>query len=185
MKQPKLFYYYLPSEKGEGWAMIVIGDNGFFSAVSDYGSYGYLWTHHGMPDVRMFFLKCKRQSYDSDYFQSKLYPRPWDYDAEKTYQNLRHFILGHRRHGGFTKDEARREWDLLHDHGVRGGGVSEHIHWYGQTQIDCAFEHTEYSPPSNLVAFCDKTLPRLARLIEVELFAERYAAWLAEGSAAA
>lgn len=36
--------YWLPSEKGEGYAWIVMDSVGRFSTISDYGNYGYWWS---------------------------------------------------------------------------------------------------------------------------------------------
>lgn len=169
MKDVKLWRYYLPNEKGEGWAIIVIGEDGFFSAVSDYGSYGYFWSHHGCKDVRQFFLRAAR---DWDYFLNKLAPKPWAFDGAETYKALRELILVHRRLRDWDRTYARTEWDTLQESGLENGGLYEYYQWYENTRIDCAYEYSVYSPPSDAVAFCQKTLGRLALVLRDELTAE-------------
>jgi hypothetical protein len=119
----KLWRYHLPNINGEGWAIIVIGSDGFFSAVSDYGNYGYFWSHHGCADIREFFL---RAAVEWDYFRRKLSPEE-DYDSEKTYQNIRSCILDGRRGGG---RRAREEWDRLHESDVPNGDIIAFHDWY-------------------------------------------------------
>jgi hypothetical protein len=51
---------------------------GFFSAVSDHGNYGYLWTHPGM-EFRAFLAQCEK-----DYVYSKLTHVQRVFDAEGT-----------------------------------------------------------------------------------------------------
>lgn len=62
MSNATLRRYALPSVKGEGWAIIVIGSDGYFSTVSDWGNYAYLWTHPGC-EFRHFLAGL-----DADYF---------------------------------------------------------------------------------------------------------------------
>ena len=63
--------YHFSSIQGEGWATFVIGSDGYFSAVSDYGNYSYYWPHHGCTDFRQFLVRAPR---DWDYFAKKLNP---------------------------------------------------------------------------------------------------------------
>jgi len=168
-KDVKLWRYHLPNENGEGWAIIVIGSDGFFSAVSDYGSYGYFWSHHGCKDVRQFFLRAPR---DWDYFLNKLTPKPWGFDGPATYKAIRECILEGRRRGGWDRMRARTEWDALKESGLENGHLYEYYQWGACTRIDCFYELAVHSPPGDAVAFCQKTLGRLALVLRDELHAE-------------
>jgi hypothetical protein len=168
-REVKLWRYHLPSENGEGWAIIVIGSDGFFSAVSDYGSYGYFWSHHGCKDVRQFFLRAPR---NWDYFLGKLAPKPWGFDGPATYKAIRECILEGRRRGGWDRMRARTEWDALKESGLENGHLYEYYQWGECTRIDCFYELGVYSPPGDAVAFCKETLGRLALVIRDELHAE-------------
>ena len=80
---PTLWQYRIPSENGEGWAIAVLGSDGFFGVVSDYGNYAYLWSSTGMRDFRDFFCGI-----DGDYVRGKLDPST-HFDSEKTQANVR------------------------------------------------------------------------------------------------
>lgn len=174
MKDVKLRRYYLPnSDPLEGWAIIVLGSDGFFSAVSDYGNYAFLWTHHGCDDFREFLLRAER---DWDYFLRKLSPEQ-TYDGEKTVRAIRREILEARRNGRISKRMARLEWDLLEECEAGLEYETGFAHWYGQTDLDDeAFGLRRVSHDSNAIAFVRKTMPRLAEVLRAELEAERAAA---------
>ncbi len=161
--------YVLPSVKGDGWAVIVLGSDGFFAAVSAHGNYAHLWSHHGCADAREFFARADR---DWDYFVNKLSPRPWTLDGEKTHQRIAQFILTARRHDDFSARLAREEWQLLQASDIRDTGEAGFADWHRQTKIWDAAEYAVYSPPSDVVAFCRQTLPRWAAMLQAELAAE-------------
>jgi hypothetical protein len=71
--------YELRPDKESAWAIIVIDTaRGFFSAVSDHGNYGYLWTHPG-GEFRAFLAQCEK-----DYVYSKLTHIQRVFDPEGT-----------------------------------------------------------------------------------------------------
>ncbi len=117
--------YALPSIKGEGWAVFVIGSDGYFSGVTDYGNAAYWWGDHGRKDFREFLLCAPR---DWDYFMKKLFPHWKEYDEDETLKCVKHAIIAKRREGLCTKREARRAWEELDDY---DGLYSEqsHVDW--------------------------------------------------------
>ena len=164
----RLWRYYLPNKSGEGWAEIVIGSNGFFAAVSDYGNYAFAWRHHGETDVRKFFLRAER---DWDYFARKLGGERFQvYDGAVTRRAIREQIVAERRQGNLTPDEARAEWELagsdLEDN-ERGFGE-----WLSRTSLCDAWHFCKYRAEPSLEAFCKRTLARLAVVIRAELAKE-------------
>jgi len=169
---PKLRWYYLPSTGAwrDGYAMIVIGDNGYFSAVSDYGNYAYFWPHHGCKDFREFF----RGEDQWDYMLRKLCPKPWPYDGEATVKAIKERILASRREKCWDRVRARMEWERIEDCGVEESLIGAH-EWYTTTTMDDAYECIEHSPPPQAVHFCKVTLQRFADVIRAELAAERAA----------
>lgn len=181
VKAPKLYWYYLPGNEswGGGYAMIVIGENGYFSAVSDYGNYAYYWSHPGVKDFREFF----RGEDQWHYMLTKLCPKPWPYDGEETVKRIRERILASRRERAWDAVRARTEWERVEDCAVEESQIGFH-EWHQSTTMEDSYECIEFSPPGQAVHFCKVTLARLANAIQAELFAERYAAWIAEGSAA-
>src|SRR4051812_42726931 len=84
MNDVTLRRYSLPSEKGEGWAIVVLGSDGFFSAVSDWGNYAYIWTNPGC-EFRKFLTQV-----DASYFWSKITSGRTTrvFDPEETEKNI-------------------------------------------------------------------------------------------------
>lgn len=166
----KLWRYVLPSVRGEGWAVFVLGSDGFFSAVSDFGNYAYLWRAHGCADFRQFLLGAAR---DWSYFANKLSEGEREYDGTATRRGIQRHILEYRRDRTLSKEEARREWDLcgsdVEDYG-HGGGFAD---WYRETALPDAAFFAVYRIPKQAEMFVKKTLAaRLVPLLEAELRAE-------------
>jgi len=161
--------YALPSIKREGWAIITLSTDGMFSAVSDYGDYAHLWTHHGMKDFREFFT---RPEDDWDYIVNKLSHGRKVYDGRETVLAIKRDILSSRRDGSLDRDEAREEWDLLEEHRseIESHQIGFH-EWCKETNLD-TYEMSCWSYEGDLVAFGKKVLPRLAEAIRAELEAE-------------
>ena len=90
----ELHRYALPSVKGEGWAIVVLGSDGYFSAVSDWGNYAYIWTHPGC-EFRRFLVGC-----DAHYFWTKIMHgrKARVFDEERTRFNI-----------------GKRLWDMMGD----------------------------------------------------------------------
>ena len=164
--------YHLPNSAPlEGWAIIVLGSDGFFSAVSDYGDYAYLWRHHGCADFREFLLRAER---DWDYFLGKLSPAK-TYDGEETVRAIKRSILDARRSRRMSKSTAWREWELIEEHEVEEYEAG-FTRWYDETDLGDAHELRRTSHDSDAVAFVRKTMVRLAEVLRTELEAERAAA---------
>lgn len=167
-----LHRYDLPNENGEGWAVIFVTSDGFLSAVTDYGSYGYFWSHHGCSDFRKFLLRPER---DPDYLLSKLSERNC-WDGHATCQSVKRAIIELRRDGTWTSDEAREEWDLIVDDCDSFYTSEDFGRWLEQTKMSEAWEYGRRVFPPAARAFVTKTLPRLAKLLEDELQREQLAA---------
>lgn len=169
-KEIKLWRYYLPSIKGDGWAEIVIASSGFFGAVSDYGDYAFAWRHTGCDDVRKFFLKAPAEW---SYFAGKLgHPsESRQYDGAATLKGIKERILSSRRDLGLTKEEARTEWDLLEAH-EELEHESNFSAWYQETSLGDAAEHRDTRVSPQLEHFCKVTMGRLVERIKAELSAE-------------
>lgn len=71
----KTWRYDFPSVNGEGWGTIILGSDGYFSVVSDYGNFAYRWSHHAHDDFRRFWL-VDRWNWP-DYTVSKLTSTMW------------------------------------------------------------------------------------------------------------
>lgn len=132
-----------------GWCVFVLGADGYFSAVSDYGAYAYLFTHHERGDFRSFLLDC-----DTAYLCEKLYPQK-EYDGRSTQEFVREEIQRRREDGRLKPARANREVQLL--------TAFEDLHtqhdfnrWVDETELESAFELAVYSHPPRVVHFVEK-----------------------------
>lgn len=91
--------------------------------------------------------------------------------GEKTAKEVRRHILEARRSGAWSKERARREWDLVGDHDDLSDIVS-FTSWYDRTSIDEAWEFSVYEPPPRARAFIEKVFTRLQALLRAELARE-------------
>lgn len=159
--------YHLPSIKGEGWAIVYMDSIGVFTCVSDWGDYGYRWPQAGWGpgDFRKFFLQC----YD-EYILRKI-ARPDVYDGEATLRAVKERILEARRHGSWSRDRARREWDRLEVYGHLDSR-EDFAMWYEDTDIDEAYGLSVYSFSGEVRGFIEHVLPRLREAIKKQLEAE-------------
>lgn len=158
----KLRRYHLPSEKFEGWATIVIGDDGYFSAISDFGNYAFRWTHYGDQDFRQFLLRM-HESWD--YFCSKLGSQ--EFDGPATKRAIEVYILEQRREQEYTKEEAADLWEDLHSGDFES--ETDFIDWSRETTIEEPWQFHTQSYPTHLQIFTKITMKRLNALLEKEL----------------
>ncbi len=77
---------YVP--KVSGWAKITLcEEDGSVGIVSDYGNWGYLWSHHGRKSLKHFLIEI-----NSHYAWEKFTGAKEDYNHEKTQDFLRQTI---------------------------------------------------------------------------------------------
>ncbi|WP_163998649.1 hypothetical protein [Pyxidicoccus caerfyrddinensis] len=176
MSAPTVWQHRVRGEKGQWLADVVLRSDGFFAAVSGWGSYAFRWTHPGMP-FRAFVAQLEGQD---SYVCSKLDRRDW-FDGEATLKSIRQHILEYRRDGNMSKAEAAKEWDILTD--IVGGGVKaeardageldlyQYFQWHDRTGLGDASEFGVYGYHPDLRGFCREVMPRLATLLRAELAA--------------
>ena len=111
MSEVKLWRYALPSIRGSGWAIFVLGSDGYFSAISDFGNYAYFWRAPGTEDFREFFLRVE---WESDYFIQKLSPGP-EYDGEETMKEIERALHDLMDRGNIDAHQLEREREALHN----------------------------------------------------------------------
>lgn len=170
-----MWRYHLPNVNSEGWCVAFLDGIGCFSVLSDYGNYGYRWPEAGWYsrdskeiDFREFFLNC-----GDHYILNKIAPREV-YDGEETMRAIKERILDRRRHGNMSREEARREWDVLVEYhcGVEDNEVG-FSDWLHDTRLEEAYECIRYSSHPQAVAFIKHVLPRLRVAIRESLEAEK------------
>lgn len=169
--------YSLPSIKGGGWGIFVIGSDGYFSCVSDYGDYAFFWTHAGM-EFRRFLVRT-----NADYVAGKLAHGLTVWSADKTVENIKDLIVQHRRGGDWTKEQAREEWDLLESNDFTG--EAGFIQWTRESSISDAWELASgNNTPTQIVAFSETVFARFQQVLRDELAAETLVAEPATAEAA-
>lgn len=160
--------YNVRSDRGTWLGEFVISDDGFFATVSDYGNYAYAWTHAGC-EFREFLA-----SIGPDYLLGKLCGRRSEYTALDTLKYVKKHILEARRDGGFGKDDARKEWDLLAEHNDLDAS-EDFSAWLCDTSIGDAFEMASHDFPADARGFASTVWPVFVTMLRADLATERSA----------
>ncbi|MDF2563750.1 MAG: hypothetical protein K0Q53_145 [Massilibacillus sp.] len=162
----KIWRYYLPNTERKGWGIFIIDEKGYFSAVTDYGNYAFMWSSFGSDDFREFVIEI---SNNPGYVLGKVAKK--EYDGEQTCKDIKELIIELRRDGSFAKEEARREWDLLKDNEWLETDVN-FTRFYDETEIDDVCEFYRKSYGLDEMEFAKELLPRLAEEIKKQLQSE-------------
>lgn len=163
MQQPTLWRYSIDSVGLEGWAIFVLGSDGYFSAVSDYGNYAFMWGAHGCKDFREFLSRIDD---DADYFVRKLSPGEV-FDGEATEKEIRRHILNERRNRRISKKEAAEEWKLIDGYII--DSELEFRDWSDETRLEDVWELPRHSHPWDVRNFVAKCMTRLVPLLKADL----------------
>lgn len=144
--------FYSVRDRSWGWARFWLTSDGCLSIMSDWGNYGYWWTHPGC-EIRQFLCGI-----DDSYLLGKLCSGQRDVvDDQGTERAIKGRILDLRRRGVLSRDDARREWDHVSgcsfDNDV---GVHE---WYLGTELDDAYELPRYEKSPQAQAFVKHAWP--------------------------
>lgn len=167
MPSVKTWRYHLPSINGEGWAIAFLDSIGCFTCLSDFDDWSYRWPEAGWGprDFRQFFIRC-----NDNYVLGKI-ARDDTYYGSQTLRNVKERILEGRRHGGWGRDMARKEWELLREYDDLDSRESFAM-WYQQTEIQDCSELAHWGVPPRAKAFMEHVMPRLREVIRAELAAE-------------
>jgi hypothetical protein len=151
--------YRLPPDKESCWAIVIIDPAiGFFSAVSDHGNYGYLWTHPG-GEFRKFLVNC-----DLDYVYGKLTHEQRVFDLEASVKAAKDAILSRRRDGSIGAAQAREEYD-----GLQISSEHEFVSWQQYSSLDDSHEFYMQRKESECWGFCQKLFTRFQQVLREEL----------------
>ena len=157
-----LHRYNLPSVKGEGWAIIVIDTNGgYFSTVSDWGNYAYVWSSPG-GEFRKFLAGL-----NADYLQKKLMHGRRDatvYDCDATKEAVNDALKELKEDGSKKYDS---EVELLGEHSL--SDEEDFRAWCDATQLDEPWAYRCTRPEPQSWGFCTKIWPRFAAILRAEL----------------
>ena len=144
-----------------GWARLWITDDWCLTIMSDWGNFAY-WWHPDPYDFREFL--CHRED---DYLANKLSGGAQELDVDATERWIKERISARRREGGFTREEARAEWELLR--GCDFESETDRQHWYNHTKIDDAWDSLIYRTPMRVQMFLKHCWPLLVVEIRRDL----------------
>jgi hypothetical protein len=165
----KVWQYALPSIKGEGWAHVMIREDGFFAAVSDWGNFAFIWGSTGETDDRLFFLRMER---DWDYFARKFESgRREHVDSDKSVDAVKRALLRVRRDREMSREHAAEDWEKLQQHSDDWEGIIRECWNFDSEPWRFAILET-----SDAVWFCQKIGPRLVKAIQEQLDSEKVGA---------
>lgn len=169
MEAVTLRRYLLPSIKGEGWALFVLGSDGFFSVVSDRGNYAHYWPGHGCKDFREFFLKVESEW---DYFVKKLAPTKV-YDGDASQIAVQQAICEARRKKRITKRCARDAFEEAEEiyYGPEAFAIWENDH---SEILEEPWVYRRFAYSSDAEQFVKLYMSRLAGVLRTELTEEGY-----------
>ncbi len=177
MNDAKIWRYHLLNQNGQGWGIIILDSCGFFAAITDWGSYTYLWGRGGWADpgrpggndFRRWFLTL-----DDGYLADKLSLelRQWGYviNREKTAKAFRRATLETRRNRGFTKTQARVEWERIQN--FENDNDCEH-ELVRTSELSEAWELPVRKEFETTHGFFKDLMPRLRATIKAELEQEK------------
>lgn len=165
MSEPRLRRYRVPGGELDCGGMIVIGDDGYFSAVTDFGNYAYGWWSYGLEGSDFRSALCK---FSPDYICGKL-GLPV-YDQAKTLAGIKRHLTDEEESGTYSREFVESEQDLLS--GLDDGEYG-FWRWFDATEIEDAVELRETSPAPDLVSFATHTWPRFVATLRAEMDAER------------
>ncbi|MBD1373737.1 hypothetical protein IC620_15430 [Hazenella sp. IB182357] len=159
----KTYRYFLPNNKGEGWSLIILDQDGKECTLFANGDYdGHTARFYTDKDIRDFMLGV-----DSDYLLSKISTENV-FNASKTEQSIKQKIIEARTSGRYDKQEAREEWTLLKD-GIEW--EADFHNWVAETRMGLydAADLAYYEYPLRARAFAYQVLPRLQQVIRKDI----------------
>ena len=149
------------------WAIVVLDTSiGFFSAVSDYGNYAYIWSAPG-EEFRKFLINC-----DEHYFWSKMmhmrnHTHVWD--DEKTEQNVRKELDRLVAEDSITKESADLAFDEYQGNVDNSEGLLLWIEEWNLRDFDYMEGIIETKPDPTSWGFATKFLPLIKDALRAEL----------------
>lgn len=167
MSDVQLWRYTLPSIKGSGWAIFVLGSDGYFSSVSDFGRYAFMWGAHGCKDFREFLFGAEK---DPDYFIGKLSPGE-EYDGVATKKAILDRLLEMKKNGDLDRKAYVAEVNALKDYDIENYSGEGFREWVGHsdTKIRDSYELSCTRHPRNVERFVKEAMVRLIPLLKADL----------------
>lgn len=163
MADVQMWRYVVPSNKFGEWGIFLLDSTGYFSVVSDFGNYAYLWTHHGCADFREFLVGLEK-----DYLCSKLGTKG-TLDEKKTLQLIGEALDQAEEDGSIPEEEMVEERMILEELDSSDGVEAGFRDWSESTRLNPPWEYLCYSYPPDLLGFAEKVWPRFVELLRKDL----------------
>lgn len=94
------------------WAKIIVDEKNFIlSCISDAGNFSHRWPNEEHRTFKKFLTQI-----DSGYLMRKIEPRATEFDVDATCESLIRALLEYRRDDNITKEQARKEYDIIKWH---------------------------------------------------------------------
>ena len=158
----------------EGWAIIVIDTEiGYFSTVSDFGNYAYIWSAPG-GEFRQFLVEL-----EVDYLRSKLLhgrSETVHVDTEATKKAIREGLRDHAKHAYSGKPAEAKMFlkaELAKLKAYDFEDMFSFEAWTSDTMLSDAYEYIVKMPDPQCTGFCERVYPRFVKMLEDELEKER------------
>lgn len=166
--------YYIRSSDAFSWAYVFVKTGKrteneewiTVSVVSDFGNFGYAWTHVGASGKR--FLTEISFEYAMEKFLGERFRV---FDKDKTVQALREHVIDRRRNGTWKKSDARELWDLVSEAQSCSfeheffRGIEEGSDYFWR---DSLYEMRRTSPCPQAVGFWKFIWPEFVRALKAE-----------------
>lgn len=163
--------YDLLFNRGD-WAMFTIDEKaGLLGCHSSYGDYSYAWPNHGRETFKHFLIEITRSP---GYLLNKVSDRTY-FDFDKTIDAWKERIVGWRKDGSITKEQARDAYDDIckvdegsPDYVLNQISDSEAIN---ATCGGCVWEDFEcvMEYPHDAKVFVEQIMPMLAEVLKEEI----------------
>jgi hypothetical protein len=152
--------YELKSEKYGGWAIIVLDTSiGYFSAVSDFGNYAYIWSSPGC-EFRKFLTEL-----EADYLCGKLLMGRSDakvFDGEATKELITQHLKENKDWPFYVEEKKLLNSTRFSDQG-------DFEAWCAETRLDTPHEYAAQRHNPQGMGFCMRVWPRFVALLKKEL----------------
>ncbi|WP_339283722.1 hypothetical protein [Paenibacillus sp. FSL R5-0486] len=158
----KFWRYYIPSVDGEGWGIFILDSTGMFSAVTDYGNAAHKFEVREGEDIRKYLAKGVPGT-----LMARLFYDLRRYDPDETLRRAKQDIIYLRGDQSLTREEARKEWDLLQECDWLENEAG-FVRWFDQTSISDAGENHALGYPASCRAFVNELMPRFCAALAEE-----------------
>lgn len=157
----KTWRYDFPNINKSSWAIFVFCQDGYFSAITDWGNFSYFWRAHEKADFREFLSKA-----GTDYMAEKLTNGAMEFSEEKTIASMRELFKELVDQGEMSASKCRRLNAELDD--VPFSSHEEFSDWCDEHDLQ-AHDYARMDHVSEYYHLKEHVLPRLKEFLKQEM----------------